>query len=89
MLGVRIALTLERLEKRLLLSNGLVPGTGTSQHGDQDLSFEYAIEPRYAVGDEPDTVIAADFDSDGHFDLAAANESSDNVSVLLSQKRGR
>jgi hypothetical protein len=42
----------------------------------------------YAVGTDPTDVAAGDLDGDGSVDLAAANESSDSVSVLLNNGDG-
>ena len=42
----------------------------------------------YGVGTAPIAVVAADFDHDGDLDLASANESSANVSVLLGNGNG-
>jgi len=42
----------------------------------------------YTVGNAPISVISADFDNDGNLDLAIANESSNNVSVLLGNGNG-
>ncbi len=42
----------------------------------------------YAAGDYPNSVVAADFNADGTLDLATANYSSSNVSVLLGNSDG-
>jgi probable HAF family extracellular repeat protein len=40
------------------------------------------------VGAQPQTILAAHFNSDGHLDLITANRDSDNVSVLLGNANG-
>src|SRR5690606_18872271 len=47
-----------------------------------------AMERRFAVGDAPRTVVAADFNRDNNVDLAIANLDSANVSVLLGDGKG-
>src|SRR5262245_38397769 len=42
----------------------------------------------YSVGTTPQAVVAADFNNDGRLDLATANASSSNVSVLLGNANG-
>ena len=42
----------------------------------------------YLVGDNPTPVISADFDMDGDFDLAVANNGSDSVSILKNNGDG-
>ena len=42
----------------------------------------------YSVGRDPRSVFCADFDGDGHLDLATANDTSTNVSVLLNSGNG-
>ena len=39
--------------------------------------------PSVTVGQEPHSVIAADFDKDGHLDLAVTNRTNGTVSILL------
>ena len=54
--------------------------------GNGDGSFQ---PPRgYAAGRSPSSVAVGDFDGDGDQDLAVANLSSDNVSVLLGNGDG-
>lgn len=48
--------------------------------------FQY--QQRYTTGDEPTAVTVADLNNDGILDLATANYSSDNVSVLLGNGNG-
>lgn len=48
----------------------------------------FAVQVTYAVGDRPKSVTAGDFNGDGIIDLATANASSDNVSVLLGNGSG-
>jgi len=43
----------------------------------------------YAVGQRPRSVFSIDFNSDGNNDLATANFSSDNVSILLGNGGGK
>jgi hypothetical protein len=50
------------------------------------LSFSPAVS--YAVGTTPQAVLTADFNSDGRLDLAVANYSSNNISVLLGNAGG-
>ena len=49
-----------------------------------DGSFQRAVN--YAVGVNPNSVFSSDLDGDGDNDLATANSSSDNVSVLLNNR---
>ena len=42
----------------------------------------------YAVGDAPEAIVAADINHDGRMDLATANASTNNVSVLLGNADG-
>src|SRR5262245_45285058 len=42
----------------------------------------------YGVGSAPQAVVTADFNNDGHLDLAVANSGSNNVSVLLGSSDG-
>src|SRR5688572_18785568 len=42
----------------------------------------------YAVGGAPQAIISADLNNDGRLDLATANSSSSNVSVLLGNPDG-
>jgi hypothetical protein len=57
-----------------VLLNTTEPGSGV---------IAYAAATAFAVGDNPHSAIAADFDGDGRPDLAVANAGSDSVSVLL------
>jgi hypothetical protein len=41
------------------------------------------------VGVQPTSVVTADFDGDGHLDLAVANTGSASVSILLGVGNGR
>jgi len=54
--------------------------------GNGDGTFQPQVT--YAVGSEPDGIVAGDFTGDGHFDLAVANSGSDDVSVLLGNGDG-
>ncbi len=62
----------------VLLGNG--NGTFQSQ----------AVQPRvtYAVGADPDAIVAGDFTGNGRLDLAVANAKDDSVSVLLGNGDG-
>lgn len=42
----------------------------------------------YTTGLRPEAIVTADFNNDGHLDLATANRDSDNVSVLLGNANG-
>lgn len=44
--------------------------------------------PVLAVGQEPHTVITADFNKDGHLDLAVSNRTDGTVSLLLGDGTG-
>jgi parallel beta-helix repeat protein len=48
----------------------------------------YELFTSYSVGTAPIAVITADFNHDGNLDIASANESSGNVSVLLGNGNG-
>ena len=50
------------------------------------LSFSPAVN--YPAGTGPQEVVTADFNNDGRLDLAVANSTSDNVSVLLGNGNG-
>ena len=50
------------------------------------LSFTPGLS--YSVGVEPQAVVAADFNNDGHLDLATANAGGNTVSVLLGNADG-
>jgi len=50
------------------------------------LSFAAAVN--YAAGDGPLSVTSGDFNGDGHLDLAAANELTNNISILLGNGDG-
>ena len=54
--------------------------------GNGDGTFQLATE--YAVGAEPGSPVAADFNGDGNLDLAVVNFHSDDVSVLLGNGDG-
>jgi hypothetical protein len=54
--------------------------------GNGDGTFQPAVI--YAVGYDPVSVVAGDFNGDGKVDVAVANESSDSVSVLLGNGDG-
>jgi hypothetical protein len=45
-------------------------------------------QPIITVGQEPHTVIAADFNKDGHLDLAVTNRTDATVSILLGDGHG-
>jgi hypothetical protein len=48
----------------------------------------FALQSTIPVGDEPQSIFAADLDKDGDVDLVVANASSDDVSVLLNGGKG-
>jgi hypothetical protein len=54
--------------------------------GNGDGTFQAAIE--YAAGSNPDAIAAGDFNGDGKLDLAVANFSGDNVTILLGKGDG-
>src|SRR5262249_51112690 len=43
---------------------------------------------RYTVGLDPLSLVAADFNRDGHLDLAVANSATDTISILLGNRDG-
>jgi hypothetical protein len=49
---------------------------------------DFGAATTLAVGNGPNSVVAADFNGDGHPDLAAANQGDDDVSVLLGDGDG-
>jgi hypothetical protein len=57
-------------------NDNLIPGTGTVSVllGNGDGTFQPAGS--YAVGSDPDAIVAGNFTGDGHIDLAVANEGS-------------
>ena len=58
--------------------------------GNGDGTFQSeVIQPRltYAVGADPDAIVAGDFTGNGRLDLAVANAKGDSVSVLAGQRR--
>ncbi len=46
-------------------------------------AVEFASPVSYPVGASPAAVVVADFNGDGHPDVAVANSGSGNVSILL------
>jgi Domain of unknown function (DUF4347)/FG-GAP-like repeat/FG-GAP repeat len=48
----------------------------------------FAAATNFAVGDNPSSITAGDFNGDGNMDLATANIASNNVSVLFGNKFG-
>ena len=48
----------------------------------------FAPAAGYPVGDDPQAVVAADFNNDGRLDLATANSTANSVSVLLGNPDG-
>jgi YVTN family beta-propeller protein len=61
-------------------------GTVSVLLGNGDGTFQPQVT--YAVGDDPNAIVAADFTGDGHTDLAVTNLFSDTVSVLLGNGDG-
>ena len=51
-------------------------------------SFAATAAPQYPVGNGPDSVVKADFNNDGHLDLAVANRNSNDISVILGNGTG-
>lgn len=62
------------------------PGMNASAQGCSTASFTAAAN--FAAGDGPISVATGDFNGDGKLDLATANNSSNNVSVLLGNGKG-
>jgi hypothetical protein len=56
--------------------------------GNGDGTFTLAPDSPYVVGANPITLIAADFNGDGHTDLAVANADDNTVSILLGNGDG-
>ncbi|MCK9459069.1 MAG: VCBS repeat-containing protein [Proteobacteria bacterium] len=54
-------------------------GNGFDGHADGT----FAVGGAFTVGDHPHATIAADFDEDGHLDLAVSNYESNDISILL------
>jgi hypothetical protein len=50
------------------------------------LTPAFSIQPPFATGTEPQSIVAADFNGDGRLDLAAVNLGSNNVSLLLNNQ---
>jgi hypothetical protein len=67
------------LSKSYIWSFTVVAGNGTGA---------FSSHSEYSVGSSPIWVIAADLDGDGDFDLATANGTSNNVSVLKNHGDG-
>lgn len=49
-------------------------------------SFDVSVD--YSVGDGPNTIINADLDGDGDFDLAVTNQWSNTISILFNNGDG-
>ncbi|BAZ08411.1 FG-GAP repeat-containing protein [Calothrix sp. NIES-4071] len=57
--------------------------------GSVDFSTKNLFPNRiYKTGDNPQQIIAADLNGDGHVDVASANANSNNISVLLGDGKG-
>ena len=54
--------------------------------GNGDGTFQPQVT--YAVGSDPDAIVAGDFNGDGRLDLAVVNDGSNDVSVLLGNGDG-
>lgn len=52
------------------------------------LAIEFASPVSYSVGASPSAAVVADFNGDGHPDIAVANSGSGNVSILLGNGDG-
>lgn len=81
----------------VILTSDILASDGTPMKKSYSWSFTIAAsygggtftpQSTIPVGDEPQSVFAADLDKDGDIDLAVANANSDNVSVLLNQGKG-
>ncbi len=72
----------------LAVANGNFSGPSTVSVllGNGDGTFQPQVT--YAVGSDPSSIVAGDFNGDGHLDLAVANSSSNDVSVLLGNGDG-
>ncbi len=75
----------------LALVGSLVDGDGKAGgiwtlFGVGDGVFEPQVA--YRVGNQPASVVARDFNADGHVDLATANRSDSTISVLMNQGNG-
>src|SRR3712207_2647629 len=71
-----------------VLTAGLLTLVQTTPARAADRSFEPATGSPFPVGSGPGSVTNADFDGDGHLDLATSNFDSNNVSVLLGNGDG-
>ena len=70
----------------LLASVQGTPGSATVFLGNGNGTFQSSVQ--LVAGTNPDTVATGDFDGDGDRDIAVANISSNNVSVLLNTTSG-
>jgi hypothetical protein len=71
----------------LAVASGCCPGAGlTILLGRGDGTFEPGVY--YAAGDQPYSVVAADFNHDGNLDLAVANSLSPYLTILLGNGDG-
>jgi VCBS repeat protein/ASPM-SPD-2-Hydin domain-containing protein len=71
----------------LAVASGCCPGGGVAiLLGRGDGTFDQGVY--YPAGDQPFSIVAADFDHDGNLDLAVANSLSDYVTILLGNGDG-
>ncbi|MBP8033444.1 MAG: VCBS repeat-containing protein [Bacteroidia bacterium] len=72
--------------KKTLLSFICIINLGLFQNAKAQLSFSAAIN--YSVGTNPNSLTSADFNGDGKTDLAVANSTSNDLSILLGSGTG-
>jgi hypothetical protein len=72
-----------------ILAGNMESGTATLLVGDSAGNFREAENSPFAVGPNPQDIAVADFNHDGHSDLAFANHETSNVTVLLGSGEGR
>ena len=72
--------------KKTLLSFLCIIGIGLFQNAKAQLSFSTAVN--YSVGTNPNALTSADFNGDGKTDLAVANSTSNDLSILLGSGTG-
>jgi hypothetical protein len=82
--GVNDSLQINNGSKSLLR----VDGQGNTSIGNDGLAGDFDPQVTYATGSSPRSVTSADFNNDGHPDMAVTNVSSDTVSVYLGSGNG-
>ena len=70
-----------KLDLVVASASGTTGGTASILLGNGDGTFQTHVD--HALGNQPISILTADFNGDGKLDLAAANNSSSMVSVLL------